>query len=360
MMEIAPRKLGSFEDWVVAFVREGARRGHSIEVLGKAPAHATFLAELGRHGANWGTLDANGIGASWAGAIAYLRQFDVLHLSFFQPYRLWTYLAALAWPARVLLQDHYSGPLPGELSWRSALKNRFRASPALWRVSQVAGVSRYVTDRDAWLYGLPKRKLRTIYNGVSLSRFYPPGSGEARQPAESLLSVAQLHQVKGVDHLIRAIGILNDPDLHLSLAGEGPEASNLRQLVSTLGLENQVSFLGLRDDVPDLERRAGIFVHPAIWEEAFGLGIAEAMASGCAVIASRVGAIPELVEDGVTGLLVPPSDPAALAAAIRRLLEDPGLRQRLATAARACVEERFELSRAVDAHLDWCETMGRR
>ncbi len=286
-------------------------------------------------------------------AVRKLRTYDVLHLQLFQPYRWWTHAAALAWPARVLILDQYSGPLPGQLSWKSALKNRFRCAVALPRVHGVAGVSDYVVKRDRWLYGLPRRKLRRIYSGVDLERF-TPGKRDDKGPPH-LLCVANLHWIKGVEHLVRAVGLLGDPGVELALAGDGPEEANLRALATGLGISGQVRFLGLRNDVSDLVRQAGIFIHPAVWEEAFGFAIAEAMAGGCAVVATNAGGIPELIEDGVTGLLVPPADPAALAAAIRRLLDDPALRARLQAAARRRVEERFDLERSVRANLDWCE-----
>jgi glycosyltransferase involved in cell wall biosynthesis len=355
LIDIAPRKLGSFEDWIMGFARAGKRRGHIIDVYGRSPIHPDILASLRESGAGWNTLDADGIGSSPLQAIRTLRSYDILHLSFFQPYRRWSYLAALSWPAQVLMLDHYSGPLPGQLTWKSALKNRFRCSPALLRVRGMAGVSEYVTKRDSWLYGLSRSRLRTIYNGVDIQRFSPQDPQRVSGGREAILCVAHLHWIKGVEHLVRAVGRLGDPAVQLSLVGDGPEEAKLRRIVQEENLRDQVHFLGLRNDVPDLVRRAEIFVHPAVWEEAFGLGIAEAMASECAVIASHVGGIPELIEDGVSGLLVPPGDSGALATAIRRLLDDAELRGRLGGAARARVQERFDLDRAVEAHLDWCE-----
>lgn len=357
LIDLAPRKLGSLEDWLLAFAREGRSRGHVVDVYGKVPTHPVFLERLRAHGAGWGTLDRAGIGSSMWHAVRKLRTYDVLHLQLFQPYRWWTYLAALAWPARVLILDQYSGPLPGQLSWKNAVKNRFRCTAALLRVDGVAGVSNYVVRRDRWLYGLPRRKLRRIYSGVDLQRF-TPGSVDGRSPAH-VLCVANLHWIKGVEHLVRAVALLGDTEVELTLAGDGPEEAKLQGLVAELGIGRKVHFLGLRNDVSELVRQAGIFVHPAVWEEAFGFAIAEAMAGGCAVVATNAGGIPELIEDGVTGLLVPPADPIAIAGAIRRLLDDPALRDRLQAAGRQRVEERFDLRQSVLANLDWCEESAR-
>src|SRR5262249_12702678 len=97
-----------------------------------------------------------------------------------------------------------------------------------------------------------------------------------------------------------------------------------------------------------------VFVHPAVWHEAFGLTIAEAMAAGCPMIGSRVGAIPELVADGETGFLVAPGDSQAIATALERLADDTQLRQRLGAEARARAEREFDLDRAAREHLEWC------
>jgi glycosyltransferase involved in cell wall biosynthesis len=107
--------------------------------------------------------------------------------------------------------------------------------------------------------------------------------------------------------------------------------------------------------VDALLHRADVFVHPATWEEAFGLTLVEAMASARPVIASRVGGIPEIVEDGVSGRLVTPGDPVALRAALDELVSSPELRERLAKHGRARVVERFSMDRCVRAHLDFLE-----
>jgi glycosyltransferase involved in cell wall biosynthesis len=159
-----------------------------------------------------------------------------------------------------------------------------------------------------------------------------------------------------VDHLLAAVAALGDQRVTLSVVGDGPERPRLERLAADLGIEDRTEFLGLRDDVDELLRRSDLFVHPAIWGEAFGLTITEAMASGCPVVASNVGGIPELIEDGITGLLVPPADDEALRKAIARLIDDRDLRHRLSVQARARVLERFGLEQCVQAHVEWCES----
>jgi glycosyltransferase involved in cell wall biosynthesis len=137
--------------------------------------------------------------------------------------------------------------------------------------------------------------------------------------------------------------------------GDGPETPRLGALAAELGIGERVQLLGLRDDVAEVLQAADVFVHPAVWGEAFGLTIAEAMAAGLPVVASRVGGIPELVTHGETGLLVPPGDAGALAGALNLLAADAQERARLGANARRRVLERFDLQTSVRAHLGLCE-----
>jgi glycosyltransferase involved in cell wall biosynthesis len=123
-----------------------------------------------------------------------------------------------------------------------------------------------------------------------------------------------------------------------------PEA--LRQKTAALGLLDRVTFLGIRDDIPNLLAGLDVLVHPPTAPEPFGRVLAEAMAVGRPVIAAHCGGIPEVVEDGVTGLLVPSADVGAFTAAVVRLLEDPMLCQRLGGAGRRRAEARF----GIEAH----------
>jgi glycosyltransferase involved in cell wall biosynthesis len=123
-----------------------------------------------------------------------------------------------------------------------------------------------------------------------------------------------------------------------------PEA--LRQKTAALGLSDRVTFLGARDDVPDLLAALDVLVHPPTAPEPFGRVLAEAMAVGRPVVAARCGGIPEVVEDGVTGFLVPSADVGAFAAAVVRLLEDPALCRRLGHVGRRRAEARF----GIEAH----------
>jgi glycosyltransferase involved in cell wall biosynthesis len=151
-----------------------------------------------------------------------------------------------------------------------------------------------------------------------------PSTPHVRPSARpSLLAVGRLEPQKGFDVLVRAMTLVRQdvPEVELLIAGEGPERQRLEVIASELGLQHAVRLLGRRDDVAALMESAWLLVHPARWE-GFGLVLLEAMRGALPIVATRVGGIPEVVEDAVTGVLVPPEDPQRLAEAIIPLLRD--------------------------------------
>ncbi len=175
---------------------------------------------------------------------------------------------------------------------------------------------------------LPSLHYTVIPNGVDLPRFHPRASRRSRRSGPvRCIAVARLVERKGLPDLIRAIGSLERGGYELEIVGTGPDEVSLRELVASLRLEGLVKFSGSLDraTVARRYREADLFTLASI-EEAFGNVFAEAMASGLPVVGTSVGGIPDLVRHGCNGLLVPPCDPLALAAAIRHLGENPALR----------------------------------
>lgn len=152
-----------------------------------------------------------------------------------------------------------------------------------------------------------------------------------------LLFAGRLTRQKGVDTLLLALSELSVKNYICLIAGDGLEYSRLQGLSHALGLQGHVRFLGYRSDVPDLLSEADILVLPSRWE-GLPLIVLEAMAANCPVVASNVDGIAEVLRHEHSALLVPPDNPAAMAAAIERLLLDASLRQRLAAQARRDVE----------------------
>ncbi len=163
-----------------------------------------------------------------------------------------------------------------------------------------------------------------------------------------LVFTGRLSEMKGLPIVFEAIARLRRdwPDLVLSLAGDGPDRDLLASRIQALGIQDHVRMLGYRssEQIRDLLRESDVFVLPS-FAEGVPVVLMEAMAGGVPVVATRIAGIPELVEDDVSGLLVPPGDPDCLAAAIERLVADAALRDRLGQAGRAVIERDFDTNR---------------
>ena len=148
---------------------------------------------------------------------------------------------------------------------------------------------------------------------------------------------------------MEAFARLNRKDARLLLVGDGPGRDNLKQQVSLLGLDDSVLMPGNQSDVAPWLQALDVFALPSYANEGVPQALMQAMAAGVPVISTPVGSIDELVRHEETGLMVPPQDVAALTAAIARLLDEPALAQRLASAARAWVSERYSRERMLDS-----------
>jgi glycosyltransferase involved in cell wall biosynthesis len=208
------------------------------------------------------------------------------------------------------------------------------------------------------LYNYPNPIL--IPNGVSIDAFSP--DREVRQRVRRELEVepqtlvfvhvGRFAAVKNHEMLVAAFAQLvgQQPLLtELWLVGDGELREAVQHQVRALGIESRVRFLGVRSDIPDLLRAADVFVFPSRWE-GNPLSVMEAMATGLPVIATAVGGVPELVEDGASGILIPNEDRDALVAAMQRMVEQPDLRVQMGQAARCRAVERFDIRQTVRAY----------
>jgi glycosyltransferase involved in cell wall biosynthesis len=216
------------------------------------------------------------------------------------------------------------------------------------RMDHLIAVSRAIVRKleDEGRVGAP---ISLIYNGVDLARYDEPQVCCTLQSEYSIPDgapivgvVARLEPEKGHPTLLDAWPrvLASVPNAHLLIVGEGSQRERLEAQAAALGLLGSATFTGRRDDVPAVTAALDVAVLPS-YREAQGLSILEAMALSRPVVASAVGGIPEMIEDGRTGLLVPPRDPDALAAAIVRLLRDHPYADTLGRAGRELVHERF-------------------
>jgi glycosyltransferase involved in cell wall biosynthesis len=207
-------------------------------------------------------------------------------------------------------------------------------------------------------------KVTVIHSGVDTSLF----DGSDRPSSSdtfTILSVGTLHEVKGQTVLVDACRRLADSGVNAvcRLVGSGPDRDRLERQIASSGLTGRVILEGsrTRDEVAALLREADVLAAPSVptkagKREGIPVVLMEAQASALPVVASDLSGIPELVEDGVTGLLVPPGDPGALARALERLAGDPELRRRLGAAGRQKVVREFELRRTAAALVDLFRT----
>jgi glycosyltransferase involved in cell wall biosynthesis len=203
------------------------------------------------------------------------------------------------------------------------------------------------------------RRSVLVYEGVDLSQYRARPRSSALRSTLGLplnkrivTSIARLEAGKGQAELIEAAVIVLQefPDVVFLIVGEetppdGPITSSLRDSVLRLGLANHFVFAGARGDVPDILAITDVFVHcPTTWIEGLGICHLEAMASGKPSVISRNGGLPEAAIDGVTGIVVDPSDIAAMSVAILRFLINPDLAERFGRAARARAEKLFDIA----------------
>jgi glycosyltransferase involved in cell wall biosynthesis len=205
--------------------------------------------------------------------------------------------------------------------------------------------------------GYSERKIAVVHNGIDPGRFAGPRTGGLAQelglaPDAPLVAfVGRLVracgiEIKGVGFFLEAAARLapGHPRARFLVIGDGPCRPELERRAGELGLAGRVIFTGVRQDVNELLREIDVNVLPSL-TEGLSNSLLEAMAAGLPVVATRVGGNPELVVDGEHGLLVPPEDAGALAAAIGRLLDDEALRARLGREARRRVESEFSVER---------------
>lgn len=202
------------------------------------------------------------------------------------------------------------------------------------------------------------RKMITVYNGVNVQDYdarnitlsvrndFRKGLGLSNTDSV-VLTVARLAPEKGHRYLIEAaVQVLKQkPDVHFLFVGEGPLRSTLEEQVRAINLQERIHFLGLRRDIAKFLSITNLFVLPAINNEAMPLSVLEAMASGVPVISTDVGGIREVIENGSSGLVVPPANSEALARAILRLLNDPALSKTMGEYARQRVATMFSWER---------------
>ena len=379
LADLEANKLGSMEEFAMFLSRELAARG-DICFLG-------FIAEpvpsvrrmLEDSGARIADIPRYGNGTlPWQNGSVLLRalalhrfirkeRIDLVHINFYSltdPYLLGVYCSE----ARIVFTEHTSGAVPCREGGKKFL-SRAVHGVLTRRIARYVAVSDFVRERLKVSHHAEGRKVITIYNGVNLERFGVRDRLLARQqtnlPVDGkiILAVAMLIPEKGLHCLVEAVALLKRKHvggkLTLVIVGEGACRSELEMMAHELGVADSVSFLGRRSDVDELVAAADQVAVPSIWQEAFGFIIAEAMAAGRPVVASRVGGIPELIEHRETGLLAEPGNVRELADRIGELISDDELGEGLAANAQERARREFNLEHQTARYVDlYYEVLG--
>jgi D-inositol-3-phosphate glycosyltransferase len=333
-------KYGGVESFVWDLARELARRGRDVTVVGgvgprREPAPGVRvlafpfvprelfqrLPPLRRAYAEAKLLERLTLGVAALPTLAR-GGFDIIHLQ--KPYDMGpALLARRLGGARVILGCH------GEDFYRGD-------RPLAAQMDAAVSCSQFNADTVARRYGF---RPAVVFNGIDTGLFRPqppdPALREllgATGDQPLLLFVGRLQPWKGVETALRALPLL--PAARLAVAGDGEDRARLERLAAELGVAGRVRFLGSVDrrELPRLYSSADLLLATSHASETFGIGPVEAQACGLPVVASRFGGFPEVIDAGRTGLLFPPRDHAALAAAAGALLDDPARRAAMAAA----------------------------
>jgi sugar transferase (PEP-CTERM/EpsH1 system associated) len=354
---------GGLENGVANLINHMPPQAYRHAVVAITEVVPGFAARIRREGVRFASLHkAAGHGAkAWPGLLRVLREL--------QPAIVHTRnLAALemqpvAWWAGVRGRVHGEHGRDVEDLDGSSRKHQWIRRAFQPFVHRTIALSKDLQSYLEQRVGLDRSRVAQIYNGVDTRRFCPADGGlrvaldasPFNDPSLWVVgAVGRMQTVKDQPLLARAFveALRNDPDgtrhWRLVMVGEGPLRAESETIVTAAGLGERTWFAGERADVPNVMRSLSCFVLPSL-AEGISNTILEAMASGLPVVATRVGGNAELVQHGVTGLIVPPADPQAMAAALRQAASEAALAN-WGRAGRAEVERRFSLDSMVAAY----------
>jgi glycosyltransferase involved in cell wall biosynthesis len=283
---------------------------------------------------------------------------EILHLHYTGFLNFYSWIARLQSVKKVFFTDHHSrsaGYVPGRAPLWKRGAARFINGP----LTKVISVSNYGYDCMTAFDLLPRNRFQMIYNGVDLSRVKakPQLANDFRRrysiPAERTIvtQVSWIIPEKGISDFLETARLVTQRDRNVQfvVVGDGAYREQYMQDARAMGIEDRITWTGmLRDPFNEgVFAAADVVCQFSRWEEVFGWMIAEAMAHGKPVVATRVGGIPELITDGVTGHLVNRGDTEAMSERLLTLLADRELRARMGQAGRETVSESFDLKKNV-------------
>lgn len=370
LIGVNPNKLGALEAYALAVSRELLRNGHG-SMVGFLDLPPSWMMEMFRkEGVEVVAFDPR---AKYLSSILSLRRWirtreiTIVHVTFYNIYSPLFFAATAGTGACLIYSDQVSRVTRPERGIKSAL--RFLKARLLQTgVRTIVADSEFIRDWQIRHEFARPEKVEVIFNGADQKRFRKTSDSERKMVldefqiphnAKLAVSIAQLIPYKGLDVLLHAAEIVlgQRNDVHFLIVGDGPDRAFLETAVTNRGIAGRVCFAGSRVDTERILGATDIFVLLSVWREAFAFSLLEAMAAECAVVATRIGAIPESVVDGKTGLLVPPHDPPRAAEALLTLLNQDNLRSRMGRAGRARVEALFTLHHWVEQTIQLYERL---
>ena len=323
-------------------------RGHEVSLV--CPPEARIYSEATRYGV---PVTALPIGRKNLKGLFAMRR----HLKEVRPDVVNTHSSTDAWLAAlacttlrhappIVRTRHISAPVPGNAT------SRWLYTRATAHIVTTGERLRETLIRDN---GFPAAMLTSVPTGIDTERFRPGDRHAARQalgldPATHTLgTVATLRSWKGHFFLLEAFRQLDAAGWKLLIVGDGPMREQIEAKIVELGLQERVILAGQQRNPEDWMRAIDVFCLPSYANEGVPQALLQAMLSGLPIVSTPVGAITEAIQDGLTGLIVPPRDAAALAAAVSRLMLDADLAARLGAAARTMAVERFSREALLDS-----------
>jgi glycosyltransferase involved in cell wall biosynthesis len=356
LLDSAPRTWSSQEDRHLRLCQALSARGSRPILVFAAKLPPEIQDRFERGGVALETINyEEGISHYYQelGKLIERNSIERVHIIFFDYFRAVMWLARLK-GVRSIVYEMQNGGVFKARSWKRKLihaRNRVMTAP----LARIIAISDFIKGQLVE-GGVPAGKIVVRHLGIDTDRFKPDDAVRERWakefsigPDEIILStVSYLRPIKSPEIIVRACGLLAQRGVkaRLFVGGDGEMLEELKTLSRDLGIAERVHWLGLVTDPLSLLQASDLFLLATVGE-AFGLVLAEAMACGVPVVASCAGAIPEVVEDGQTGLLVKPRDPGSLADGIEALARDKPRRQKMAREAMARVHANFTLDKAV-------------
>ncbi|MDY6973235.1 MAG: glycosyltransferase family 4 protein [Thermodesulfobacteriota bacterium] len=367
LININPNKLGALEEYALGLSSELIRRGN-FAAVGFSDYPPPWLAQ------RFNSAEIKVLKFNYErGKIRFIRdlrkaikkyEINILHATFYNIYSPVLIAATVGTSCRLIYSDQVSR-IPGHRR-KSILRSIFRFLKG--RLCQkfihaIIADAKFIKRCQMQDNFARPDKIKIIYNGVNLERFGDLGSSKREDilpafgisPEPSVIvAIAQCIPWKGLNYLLEAAAIVvkERPNTTFIIIGDGPERVPLEKQADGLALKDNCIFTGNRVDTELFLGVADIFVLLSTWEEAFAFSLLEGMASGCPVVATRIGAIPESVVEGLTGILVPPHDALATADALLKLLKNDQLRLKMGREARKRVETHFSLDQWINQTID--------